>query len=129
MPTNTEVATALEAAADLYESEKYDWCQGSYHQGGPDSGISLCASQALRMACGERLTLRSDDLTLSSTAVLLNRPLFQEAVRALGLGEPPGLAKNYEGLLISWNDHQPKDSKQEVIDLFKNTAKKLRNEA
>ena len=58
----------------------------------------------------------------------MNRRLFQETLNALGLDE--GQTQNhYEGLLISWNDHQPKDSKQEVIDLFKNTAKKLRNEA
>ena len=134
MINNSMIADTLEAAADLYEAEKYDWCQGNYHRS-TDQGISICASQAIRMACGEKLYSDSPGHWISDQT-RVNLSLLRAAFRALNL-TPFGS----EGDLIKWNDQgqlvtlafplntSPRRTKQEVIDLFKEKAKDLRNQS
>lgn len=133
MITNDQVAQVLEDAAELYESEKYDWCQGAYYNGSLNRGISMCASQALRIACGERFLSTSESTWFPKTSLLqLDVGLLGAAFRALSraLGSDSECI-NHEGVLVSWNDAlgSPliRRTKQEVVDLFKNTAKELRN--
>ena len=56
-PTIDQVATVLETAADLYESEKIQWCEGIWAKvpgswDNPDATISACAEGALLLAAG-----------------------------------------------------------------------------
>src|SRR4029079_10726712 len=90
MITNDRIAEALEKAADLYESEKVDWCQGNYVENAYDPEpvrLSVCASQALRMACGEELVWRETDMGhfWGPTRVSMNFQLFNAATLSLGL--------------------------------------------
>lgn len=136
MISKDKVAEVLEAAADLYESEQYEWCQGAYFRGDFDIGISMCASQALRTACGERLYAVSEHTrAVRADTQHLDRPLLQAAFEELDLA-PYGeeLDRSAEGFLIAWNDDgwaspDSRRTKQEVIDLFKDKAKELRNQA
>ena len=123
MPTKAEVADALDAAADLYESERYDWCQG---QSVSADGLSVCASQALSLATGATFTM-----TVSIGNPFLgglkhdmsgwNQPLYRAAEVAL-------LPYTQEaGGIIGFNDSGQGRSKQDIIDLFKKTAKELRD--
>jgi hypothetical protein len=136
--TKDQVADVLEASADLYESEQYEWCQGAYYRGDLQVGISMCASQALRTVCGERLyETEEGSRALRSDSSRLDKPLLRAALKALDLA-PSGeeWQNNHEGFLITWNDKsenslqgiRPRRTKQEVIDLFKDKAKELRNQ-
>ena len=162
---NAEVADVLEKAADLYESEQIEWCQGSWQKertrivnetgesiaayvqdgegqlGLPDVKlkvervISMCASGALARAVGipvvwaqeiegfEFRTLGTDErrflYSLAREAVL--KKLRGESTNPFRPGDPY-LTNN----IPQWNDSKAR-SKQEVIDVFKETAKDLRN--
>jgi len=141
MITNDRIAEALEKAADLYESEKVDWCQGNYVENAYDPEpvrLSVCASQALRMACGEELVWRETDMGhfWGPTRVSMNFQLFNAATLSLGLVDQNLGPSNGEGHLITWNDQsngmyvaEERRTKQDVIDLFKNRAKELRNQS
>lgn len=125
--SNERVAEVLEKAADLYQSETVDWCQGSYvsTRGGV---ISVCATQALIMACGGTVHLMDNNMAtrdLDETDHLL----VGEVLGSLNIGRSSeGLMGEYP--LIEWNDDVIGGrTKQDVIDLFKNRAKELRNQA
>ena len=158
---NAEVADVLEKAADLYESEQIEWCQGNWQKetlrfpngsvthfhsgqgaamvlkdlGGVEKIISMCASGALARAVGipvvwaqeiegfEFRTLGTDErrflYSLAREAVL--KKLRGESTNPFRPGDPY-LTNN----IPQWNDSKAR-SKQEVIDVFKETAKDLRN--
>lgn len=52
MATKSEIADVLERAADLYESDKADWCHGKWGGHNQDGSITVCASSALGLAAG-----------------------------------------------------------------------------
>ena len=144
MDLNSRIADTLDKAADLYESETVDWCQGAYVENYSDPEpvrLSVCASQALRMACGEKLVWRGQEAGEAPAAWVPARAgmdfsLFKAATTSLGLVDPDTSPVNGEGNLITWNDQtagryilQERRTKQDVIDLFKNKAKELRNQS
>ena len=122
VPTKAEVADVLDAAADLYESERFDWCQG---QAVSEDGLSICASQALCMVTGVTITLQQDPMPWTGRVLHdmsnWNQPLYRAAEVAL-------LPYTQEaGGIIGFNDSGQGRSKQDIIDLFKKTAKELRD--
>ncbi len=127
MASSNEVADVLDAAADLYESERYDWCQGMAVS---KDGLSICASQALCMACGMELVAQSchidecsmpDHVTTVNETAKFSSDLYQQAVETLN-------PDSSRWSLVGFNDEQGVGrTKQDIIDLFKNTAKGLRN--
>lgn len=165
MLTNTEVADVLEKAADLYQSEQIEWCQGSWEKESyhvkADLGVqayftsneavigammeeaqiafekitSMCASGALARASGlpvlqaqeieslvPRLTLWPDNRNL----YILAREAVLKTIRSQSTNpfraDDPYLTNN----IPQWNDEKSR-TKQEVIDVFRETAKDLRN--
>ena len=124
MLSDLEVADALDRAADLYESEQYDWCQGKYEDFQP-SIISICASTALGLAVGLPRWCVNKVERAASRASPLEEPYYR--VRETVLRH---IENQYFGpsALPIWNDEKGR-TKQEVIDLFKDTAKELRNAA
>lgn len=105
MTTKQEIADLLEQAADLLETE--GWCQMTLRN--PEG--ARCAVGALHKISGNTRLKRAAQEWL---AMRLN--IF-------------ALANMYVGAqLVLWND-SPGRTIDEVIDLFKETAKDLRNEA
>lgn len=133
MIPNEAVADVLERAADLYESEQYEWCAGYFTNWTDNGGVFVCATEALRLACGETLQTVSGRKTPRRMEDH-DRVLYSRTLQELGFGT--------ESNLVSWNDEAtfiakegdlltPKyiRTKAEVIELFKNKAKELRNES
>jgi hypothetical protein len=120
----TQVADLLEKAADLYESEEIDWCQGGFYNQGEDelaiSGskiTSACAWGALILAGFQNeyhAWAAAGGITASGTIW----KLVEQARVALeeGIGESVPYYNDWEAT-----------SKQEIIDRMKNVAKDLRN--
>lgn len=147
MITKADMADVLEKAADLYEAEKYEWCEGAWFVERDneclalgDPAISVCASTALGLAC---------DLSLSSARDMENVYMMLRNVH-VGLTVPNDIPFQYtkyflareqvdrhlvmrlgaDADLPTWNDggHGRDVTKPEVIELFKEIAKDLRNE-
>lgn len=115
--SSLQVAEVLEKAADLYESEQYEWCQmtlAQYDKSPVRQLVSLCASGALAIASGYwdgRVT--NSDLTSA----------YQDAYNALKWA----VLEKADGFTVEgWNDRANR-TKQEVIDTMKETAKGIRN--
>lgn len=118
-----EYAEVLETAADLWKSGRVDWTQAQYSrelQTGDTWALHVCAVGGL---CTADIVLRQGKDTQSSVEYLAGsqRPhplitFLDTKIRSTGL---------IHGL-IGWND-EPGRTKQEVIDLFEQTAKDLRN--
>lgn len=163
MITKADMADTLEKAADLYEAEKYDWCESAWfveHEKEPVSAgdvmpvapISVCASTALALACDLSLTTARD---METTYLMLRndqRGLVEPALAVPPVHHgcphhavlmPPGCNKYFlvreqvdrhlkigGSGLPAWNDDfdNTVDVKAEVIELFKEVAKDLRNE-
>jgi hypothetical protein len=156
MTTTEQMAQVLEDAAQLYEAEKVEWCAGSWGDGEKDGvgPLSVCASTALGMAAGlgwvmpavlaeyrvtpctdrERLAedvgfatyqLGPESLTWSRASDELYRKTRQLVDKRQG-EELPEFNDQEDwddaGLILT-----PRRTKQEIIDLFKDTAKELRN--
>ena len=121
---NDKIADVLDEAADLYESERYDWCQG---QAITADGFSICASLALAMACGMTITKGLPRVyppyhVWGNDMKLFSEPLYRAAEGALAPALGPGRG------IVGFNDAKNSGrTKQDIIDLFKNTAKELRN--
>lgn len=117
-PTNTQIAEVLEAAADLFESEKLGWIQGVETK--VDSfGLRVtaaCAIGAISQARVNGIRIR-----------WANEALYRAALLAVTnyLNERPGRLAG-EMSIPGWND-MPGRTVGEVIDLFKTVAKDLRN--
>lgn len=148
MPTINRLAEVLEKAADLYESETVDWCQGKWGRLDADTGVlSLCASSALAVACGLTQS-EAEDLeawiqfnnTDKSVAVPAGyrgiAPQITTYIRARQhldqvLSERAvGAEAAHTGLIVTtpwWNDNHVTLTKAEVVETFKDVAKDLRN--
>jgi hypothetical protein len=132
------VADVLEDAADLYESEQVDWCSGSWTRD-EARGLSVCASTALAMACDLPLPV-----AMAAGGSNLRDGGYQRIVRVAGFNS--GAVAETElyiqarvvlddrmpkaiSSVVLWNDSLPwVDGKQQVIEMFKETAKDLRNQ-
>lgn len=108
--------TVLERAADAWESGTMGWCQGSTAKLEPGGDVSaVCAYGGIVYA------------RFQSTGAFLGRHnvLMDEAIHAA----TSVLKKRIDtSQLGEWNDATA-TSKVEVIELFKSTAKDLRNQA
>ena len=164
MFSNAEVAEVLETAADLYESDKVDWCQNSWGGAEPDlnGGMNLtaCASTSLGLAVGlgvhipglidsvfdtdhlsdeelddrlkERLMERVDPHFLAAQSMLYGGKTMRYSLRGVRLYKTvrelmdSKVGVHASSTLPNFNDSGAR-TKQIIIDLFKETAKELRN--
>lgn len=138
MVSKSEVADVLERAADLYESEEIDWCLRAW---GRETGLTVNHDGVIKgqFHCAEGAILRAAGFTMRqiiesqgssagnpvSVVDLLETPVVLGALSAVKehLGDmAPGqrLWQYNDGLLLS-------DGKQTLIQVFKETAKELRN--
>lgn len=164
--SNAEVAQVLEDAADMYESEKVEWCKNTW--GSMDGvtatgrvGMTACAATSLGMAAGLGLQVagvidgmplnylnNDEDLTRYFNSLLeerLSMAWVQQMTNNYGyeavLGFTPEAVRLYDkarrevekriltfgsNSLPNFNDGL-NGTKQVIIDLFKETAKDLRN--
>lgn len=125
---NLEMADTLERAADLYESEQVDWCQKTYYRrvnnGLEGRIVSVCALGSIRLALVDGNVDR-----LPGFAGRVDSSHFKNFAQIAGLvARRLHLREQvtYQDAAF-WND-MPEREKQEVIDLFKEIAKDLRNE-
>lgn len=111
--SNARIAGVLERVADAWESGKLGWCQGrsfqyknSRYEVSEENVVAACSMGAIMLEVG-----------------ILNYFLRREVIGALRehLGDPTDLWS-----VSTWND-EPGRTKQQVIDVFKETAKDLRN--
>lgn len=118
-----EMATILEQAADLYESETVGWCKNTWAQPGDgDQALSLCAEGAIYAAAGvEHLALLAHNPSSCYSAMVRGDKVIKHLSFVTG--------ERYGAGLHMWNDTYPLASKQAVIDLMKEQAKELRNAA
>lgn len=147
MTTTEQMAQVLEDAAQLYQDEKVEWCSGTWG-GSDDSGLSVCAATAIGLASGlgwivpsilEEYTVNAaSDLASMATGFRVSdvrnpyamvwsaeADALYRATRSLldgRLNEPVPEFNDAED-----QDDNPVRTKQEIIDLFKDTAKELRN--
>ena len=131
-----QVAEILEKAAENYEAEEVEWCKGVVFKSPTASRVkfSVCAWGALIFADlqlrGEVITPRRfvgpSDRVMATMVHIQNR--LQHYLLASWNDQHYLLASwnDQHYLLASWNDLIVQD-KQEVIDLFKETAKDMRN--
>lgn len=142
MPSNEEIATVLETAAVSYESERVEWCTGSWRKPDPEnpSKITACAEGAIYLAAGvsmEQVDTRLPDQVLLvglSEAELNQWPdytpsaawdLAEATIAKLGaFVDVPERFRDWP--LYSWNDDAGR-TKEEVIEAMKACAKELRN--
>lgn len=136
-PTPSETADLLERAADLYESEQIDWCRGSWGTSVNfnDSDTAVhgqfhCAEGALLRAAGfslEQIEASQRGVRLGEAAEvyeLLATPVVRAGIEAVN-----GHLGHYVGRrLYHYNDQLgARFAKQTLIQVFKETAKDLRN--
>lgn len=126
---NERIADTLDKAADLYESGKVDWCQGAYVSVDGVGVLSVCASQALIMACGGTVQVLGNNGSYERSLGGVDIQYVDTVMGALGLPEAEFSGPWNERRVIVWNDKDDVRTKQDVIDLFKNKAKELRNQA
>jgi hypothetical protein len=125
---NAAIADVIERAADLYESERINWCQGGFFNSNnddypliKDSIVSACAWGAIILASAEgneQLALRltfDGELQQTDPTWELATAAKKRLAAHVGVAEVPG-----------FNDERGR-TKQEIIDAMKDTAKELRN--
>jgi hypothetical protein len=156
MISNTEAADILEAAADLYQAEKVQWCAGTWYDNDaiipPEGQLTACAATAVGLAAGlgllvpellEEGCLNRPDLENGDARYRWayeytednieryrdTRYLVEERLMALhGVRYLP----EFNDMAERFKDNGStvfKHTKQDVIDLFKEVAKDLRNES
>jgi hypothetical protein len=112
-----QVATYLEAAADLLESETFGWCKWSLAMRNGSLLTHVCAIGALRFVIGGTMFV-----DLGSNDEELYKRRLVPALEALSTA----LVDRGSNSVSGFND-QETTTKQDVVDLFKETAKDLRN--
>lgn len=126
-----ETAQVLEDAADLYESEQIGWCTGTWIEKtdrGEVETLSMCAEGALMKAAGfnEQHIHAYGKFALLQTDIYL-RDVDRDAFRRyVGAWRIVGETVGYD--IPPWNDELVA-GKQDVIDVFREIAKDLRNQA
>jgi hypothetical protein len=120
-----KVADILEKAADLYESEQVDWCQGGfYNQGENEVSVSgrkitsACAWGALILAGFQG----DENYAWAAAGGIPASSFIWKLVEQARLA----LEANIGDSVPYYNDKMS-TSKQQIIDRMKNTAKDLRN--
>lgn len=133
-PTPSETADLLERAADLYESERIEWCSGGWARPMFNGlgGQFHCAEGALLRAAGYTwiqvldATLGADQKNPAKIFSLMRRPEIQQAIRAVN----GHIVSKADGAAWLWNMNDglnKKSAKQHLIEAFKDAAKELRN--
>lgn len=151
-PTIGEVATVLETAADLYESEQVEWCEGNWAQlpsshADPNTPVSVCAEGALLLAAG----FTAAEVGRKGNRLFPESPLALRALSALECTINQGRNMDDFRNAHTWNDtiignRMPTRvigreglevetltapniplAKSQVIEALKQTAKDLRN--
>lgn len=156
MTDNATVADTLERAADLYESEQVGWCQfkwvGAEVGPTPDGAawwrtgrMTMCAEGALLKAVGfdyqwidnfgdglltgvgidDKYDIIYQTYMAAVAAVEAQLPPVPADIHAED-EEGPFTGQEADWSLAGWNDRVVKD-KAEVVEIFKATAKDLRN--
>lgn len=125
----TDIAEILEVAADLYESEQIEWCQTTFFNGRPgeeDTGdlFSACAWGAIVLAATES---SEEAFAITGPPAEWYSPERELAWNAVEAAKRAVEVKLSRGLPY-FNDYYAR-SKQEIINLFKETAKDLRNQS
>ena len=110
-------AEVLEKAADLFESSKLKWIQGSLG----DLETTACAYGGVRVAAG--CTAESNLNVERSVWGLIVWGLVEILADRLGMEPNCG---PIVGTIAEWNDQKGR-TVAEVIDLYKEAAKDLRN--
>lgn len=144
-PTVDQVATVLETAADLYESEKIQWCEGDWAKAhgslaNPDTPISACAEGALLLAAGftaVQVVRRRDLLFAESELAMRSMTALKNTINQ-------GRSDEDHVSVYFWNDTQIgnrkpvvridkhgrgtyEDYTAPVVEAMKQAAKDLRN--
>lgn len=141
-PSKNEIADILEKAADLYESETIEWCQGAGYLYGHDK-LSACAQGAILIASGTNKIRygvpwhRDGESSYDWWGVVPTTEVRGEWERLLQRANIV-LSELHRGIIDqdssqariggvpSWNDEKGR-TKQDVIEAMKNRAKDLRN--
>jgi hypothetical protein len=123
MTFSSEVADIIDLAAE--NLEQCPWGQGN----GRASDGQICAQDAIWMAVAGQQSAKEywssrANLDLGIRRLQQFNLLSDEVIRVISLRLPD----RYHGRLFAWND-RPGRTKEEVIELFKETAKDLRNSA
>lgn len=124
-----QAAADLEAAADLLESETIGWCQDTYLEQHIQS-LSACAIGAIGVAVLGKPRLVKEgagayfiaalcaSVRVKSAQALAEAQLLQQFPQSWWVAQVEPLAE--------WNDSW-KRTREEVVDLFKSTAKEIRD--
>lgn len=118
------MAGILERAADLYESEKIEWCKRFWIKLDVfDQPISACAEGAIYLAAGLPATVTA----LSGSPSFTRGEFTDEYIRG---NQAISVLADWLTLthVYKWNDAEGRN-KADVIEAMKNCAKDLRNEA
>jgi hypothetical protein len=123
--SNADVAKVLEDAADLYESEKIEWCTRSWAKL-TDVTVSACAEGALLLAMGYNWAEVFSAASRLFSTDLLAQAASDSLLDHLNEGRTVMIDSVYR-----WNDRMmtrhPAEAKAQVIEAMKETAKDLRN--
>lgn len=129
----SDVAEVLEKAADLYESEQIDWCKGSWGAtiSGNREGQFHCAEGAILRAAGysmkDIIEAQRPIGPINGIELIVSNPLVEAAFGAVSAhwGAPGTKLWRFNDQVL--NADKPERAKQELIKVFKETAKELRN--
>jgi hypothetical protein len=135
-PTEEQYPDILERAADILESEQVEWCQGRYFNISDDptkAPISACALGAVRIAGIQVMGatgVSMAGLTTHAPDWLGEVESEIDAILEVYLntklpGQQPEDFPDWGGV-ATYND-VPERTKAEVIEVFKQVAKDLRN--
>jgi len=133
---DTQIADDLEAAAELLETEKIQWCQGSlstleFDADNKPQLTSVCAVGALGVV------IAGLDYMVSTFIRGVQEHLYRIGPERDRLNAARDAVSDYlivqhqvfnigDAVTENWND-APGRTREHVVDLFKNTAKDLRN--
>lgn len=129
---NQQVAQVLEDAARLYRDEKIQWCRKQWINFGTNAGhgetvMSMCAEGAIMKA----LNWEDQDIARYQAVGSMGGGITSQQKasywQVVGLVTRAATGEDFSTALHPWNDEVAND-KQDVIDLFENVAKDLRNE-
>jgi hypothetical protein len=115
----------LERAADILESEKVPWCKGSYFNDGQldaETIMSACALGALRLAMMEESHWNLEDMR-RAPRWLTDTEIKIDAIICTHVGVELDIDS-----VATFNDW-PGTTRDEVVELLKQVAKGLRNDA
>lgn len=141
--TTAEVADVLERAADFYQSGQYGWCAGKWTTfKGEEHPLSVCAASCLALAAGVQIHMisRFEELSAYNQSQLRSMTLGYAKELELYIQARKVVDAQVEGFrtVIQWNDavvgdghgvpHDYARSKDDVVQLFLNAAKDLRNQ-